>query len=47
MAAAVETELEKECKKRDCDAEHSWQNLAIAFDGELLADVSAQRLIRA
>lgn len=41
---AVEEELEREYKKIDCDAEQCQQNLAIAFNGELVADASAKRL---
>lgn len=40
----VETELEKEYAKVDCDAERCAQNVAIAFNGELIADASAKRL---
>ena len=41
---AVEEELEREYKKIDCDAERCQQNVAIAFNGELVADASAKRL---
>ncbi len=40
--AAVEKELEKEYSKIDCDAETCNQNVAIAFNGELIADSSVK-----
>lgn len=40
----VEAELEKEYQKIDCDADSCAQNVAIAFNGELIADASAKRL---
>ncbi len=42
--AAVEKELEKEYSKLDCDAETCNQNIAIAFNGELLADSSVKKI---
>jgi len=41
--AAVEKELEKEYRKLNCDAETCNQNVAIAFNGELIADSSVKR----
>ena len=41
---AVEELLEREYEKIDCDVEQCQQNLAIAFNGELVADASAKRL---
>ena len=41
--AAVEKELEKEYSKLNCDAETCNQNVAIAFNGELIADSSVKR----
>ena len=37
---AVEKELEREYQKIDCNAERCAQNVAIAFNGELIADAS-------
>ncbi|MEY8198884.1 MAG: formylglycine-generating enzyme family protein [Colwellia sp.] len=42
--AAVEKELEKEYKKIDCDAETCNQNIAIAFNVELIADSSVKSI---
>ena len=42
--AAVEKELEKEYSKIDCDAETCNQNVAIAFNGELIADSSVKNI---
>jgi formylglycine-generating enzyme required for sulfatase activity len=42
--AAVEKELEKEYSKVDCDAETCNQNVAIAFNGELVADGAVKRI---
>jgi|GEM_PF-3372741 hypothetical protein len=39
---AVERELEKEYSKLDCTAESCNQNVAIAFNGELVADASVK-----
>ena len=44
FGSAVEELLEREYEKIDCDAEQCQQNLAIAFNGELVADASAKRL---
>ena len=41
--AGVEKELEKEYSKLNCDAETCNQNVAIAFNGELIADSSVKR----
>lgn len=41
---AIEAELEKEYQKIDCNAERCVQNVAIAFNGELVGDASAKRL---
>ncbi|NRB41562.1 MAG: hypothetical protein HRU20_24335 [Pseudomonadales bacterium] len=41
---SVEAELNKEFEKIDCDAERCVQNVALAFNGELVADASAKRL---
>jgi formylglycine-generating enzyme required for sulfatase activity len=42
--ASVEKELEKEYSKVDCDAETCNQNVAIAFNGELVADGAVKRI---
>jgi hypothetical protein len=42
--ASVEKELEKEYSKVDCDAETCNQNIAIAFNGELIADGAVKRI---
>jgi len=42
--AAVERELEKEYSKIDCDAEQCNQNVALAFNGELVADASVKKI---
>jgi formylglycine-generating enzyme required for sulfatase activity len=42
--AAVEKELEKEYQKINCDAETCNQNVAIAFNGELIADGSVKSI---
>jgi len=42
--AAVEKELEKEYNKIDCDAETCNQNIAIAFNVELIADSSVKSI---
>lgn len=42
--ASVEKQLEKEYRKIDCDTETCNQNLAIAFNGELIADASAKSI---
>jgi formylglycine-generating enzyme required for sulfatase activity len=42
--AAVEKELEKEYQKINCDAETCNQNVAIAFNGELIADGSVKNI---
>ncbi len=42
--AAVEKELEKEYSKLDCNAETCNQNIAIAFNGELIADASVKAI---
>ncbi len=42
--AAVEKELEKEYGKINCDAETCNQNVAIAFNGELIADGSVKSI---
>jgi formylglycine-generating enzyme required for sulfatase activity len=42
--ASVEKELEKEYGKIDCDAETCNQNIAIAFNGELIADGAVKRI---
>ncbi len=42
--AAVEKELEKEYSKIDCDPETCNQNIAIAFNGELIADSSVKKI---
>ena len=42
--ALVEKELEKEYKKIDCDAEMCNQNVAIAFNGELIGDAAVKRI---
>jgi len=42
--AAVEKELEKEYSKLNCDAETCNQNVAIAFNGELIADSSVKAI---
>ncbi len=41
---AVEADLEKEFQKIDCDVERCAQNVAMAFNGELVADASAKKL---
>lgn len=41
--SVVERQLEKEYEKIDCDSERCSQNLAIAFNGELVADGSVKR----
>ncbi len=41
---SVEAELEIEYEKVDCNAERCQQNIAIAFNGELIADASAIRM---
>jgi len=41
--AAVENELEKEYGKIDCNTETCNQNVAIAFNGDLIADSSVKR----
>lgn len=41
---AVEKQLEKEYSKIDCDTETCNQNLAIAFNGELIADGAVKRI---
>ena len=42
--ASVEKELEKEYSKIDCDAETCNQNVAIALNGELIADGAVKRI---
>ncbi len=42
--ASVEKELEKEYSRIDCDAETCNQNVAIAFNGELIADGAVKRI---
>jgi hypothetical protein len=42
--ASVEKELEKEYSKIDCDTETCNQNIAIAFNGELIADGAVKRI---
>jgi formylglycine-generating enzyme required for sulfatase activity len=42
--AEVEKKLEKEYQKKDCNAESCRQNVAIAFNGELIADASVKRV---
>ncbi len=42
--AAVEKELEKEYSKIDCDTETCNQNIAIAFNGELIADSEVKKI---
>jgi formylglycine-generating enzyme required for sulfatase activity len=42
--AAVEKELEKEYQKINCDAETCNQNVAIAFNGELIADSEVKKI---
>jgi len=42
--AAVERELEKEYSKIDCNAETCQQNVALAFNGELIADASVKKV---
>jgi hypothetical protein len=42
--AAVEKELEKEYDKINCDAETCNQNVAIAFNGELIADSEVKKI---
>ena len=42
--AKVEKQLEKEYDKIDCSAEQCNQNLAIAFNGELIADASVLKI---
>jgi len=42
--AAVERELEREYSKIDCDTEKCNQNVALAFNGELVADASVKKI---
>jgi len=42
--ATVEKELEKEYSKIDCDAETCNQNIAISFNGELIADSEIKKI---
>ena len=44
FGAAVERELDKEYSKLDCTAESCNQNVAIAFNGELVGDGSVKRV---
>ena len=44
FGSEVEKELEKEYKRIDCDAETCTQNVAVAFNGELIADVAVKRI---